>query len=425
MAELSYGIDKELKEKQMAKYDHEMEKKVVEWIEVITGERKADQDFGDWLKNGQILCHLVNVIQPGAVKKVNTSAMPFKQMENITYYTDWARKVGVPESAMFATPDLYEAKNLGSVVSSIYMLGGVVQVVFPGLQAKLGVPMNTGSADTKRMGRCVDQSGGFAKTMEVEKPKDQRGIVQGQAGLKPPEAGGIGGSANNSPRSMGDITRGYHTAGAAPPPSVTPAGGYASIRPAVAAPVEDVTYGIDKELKDKQAAKYDVGLEKEVSRWIESVTGESRGDASMHDWLKSGVVLCNLANQVKPGSVAKINSSTMPFKQMENIKYFMDFARCVGVPESSMFGTPDLFEDKNIGSVVSCINTLGGAIQVNVPEYKGPKLGVALNTASTDKKRGGGLCTDMSAGFNATLEVQRPTERADYCVKPVHRIGSK
>merc|ERR1711870_63085 len=97
----------------------------------------------------------------------------------------------------------------------------------------------------------------------------------------------------------------------------------------------------------------------------------------MHDWLKSGVVLCNLANQVKPGSIAKINSSTMPFKQMENIKYFMDFARRVGVPESSMFGTPDLYEDKNMG---------------------------------------GGLCTDMSAGFNATLEVQRPTERADYCV---------
>merc|ERR1712217_493933 len=211
-------------------------------------------------------------------------------------------------------------------------------------------------------GKCVDQSGGFAKTLEVEKPKDQRGIIQGQSGLKAPGAKGAGDSANNSPRPVGDITGGYQTAGAAPPPSVTPAGGYANIKPAVAAPAEDVTYGIDKELKDKQTAKYDVGLEMEVTQWIESVTGESRGDASMHDWLKSGVVLCNLANQVKPGSIAKINSSTMPFKQMENIKYFMDFARRVGVPESSMFGTPDLYEDKNMGSVVGCINTLGGAI---------------------------------------------------------------
>jgi hypothetical protein len=220
---------------------------------------------------------------------------------------------------------------------------------------------------------------------------------------------------------VGEVTGGYQTRGAAPPPSVTPAGGYANVKTAVAAPTEDVTYGIDKELKDKQAAKYDVGLEREVTQWIETVTGESRGDASMHDWLKSGVVLCNLANKVKPGSVAKINSSAMPFKQMENIKFFMDFARKASVPESSMFGTPDLFEDKNMGSVVSCINTLGGAIQVNIPEFSGPKLGIAMNTGSSDKKRAGGLCTDMSAGFNATLEVQRPTERADYCVKPIDR----
>merc|ERR1712050_210301 len=119
---------------------------------------------------------------------------------------------GVPESAMFSTPDLYEAKNLGSVVSSIFMLGGVVQVAFPHLRAKLGVPMHIGSADTKRTGKCVDQSGGFAKTLEVEKPKDQRGIIQGKAGLKAFGAGGAGDSANNSPRPVGDITGGYQTA---------------------------------------------------------------------------------------------------------------------------------------------------------------------------------------------------------------------
>merc|ERR1712217_410235 len=150
-------------------YDHAMEKKVVEWIEIVTGEKKGDQDFGDWLKDGQVLCHLVNGIQPGAVKKVNTSALPFKQMENITYYTDWARTLGVPESAMFATPDLYEAKNLGSVVNCIYTLGGAIQVSCPDFKGPtLGVAINTESKDKKRSsGICTDQSAGYSATLEL------------------------------------------------------------------------------------------------------------------------------------------------------------------------------------------------------------------------------------------------------------------
>jgi hypothetical protein len=179
---------------------------------------------------------------------------------------------------------------------------------------------------------------------------------------------------------------------------------------------------MDKELKEKQMAKYDVGLEGEVTAWIEQVTGESRGDLSMHEWLKSGQVLCKLINAVKPGTIAKVNTMAAPFKQMENITFFMNAARSLGVPESAMFGTPDLYEEKNMGSVLNCIYTLGGAIQVSTPGFKGPKIGIALNAdVKADKKRGSGILTDASAGFSTTMEVKRPTERADYVVKPIDR----
>merc|ERR1712167_553863 len=49
--------------------------------------------------------------------------------------------------------------------------------------------------------------------------------------------------------------------------------------------------GLDAELQAKQDAKYDVGLEMQVTGWIESITTEKRGDNSFHEWLKDGQVL--------------------------------------------------------------------------------------------------------------------------------------
>jgi len=183
-------------------------------------------------------------------------------------------------------------------------------------------------------------------------------------------------------------------------------------------PNEECVYGIDKDLKAKQAAKYDPELEREVTEWIEAVTDQKKEDKDFAEWLKDGHVLCALVNTIKPGIVKKVNTSSLPFKQMENITYFMNAARELGVPESAMFGTPDLYEEKNIGSVVTCIFQLGGAVQVSAPEFTGPKLGIALKSDSKDKKRDkGGLLTDMSAGFNTSMDVARPTDRVDHCVR--------
>ena len=75
------------------------------------------------------------------------------------------------------------------------------------------------------------------------------------------------------------------------------------------------------------AAKYDSNVEAAVIAFIqEKVPGTtiSPGSSGVHEALKSGVVLCNLANALKPGCVAKVNDSKMAFKQMENINNFLD-----------------------------------------------------------------------------------------------------
>merc|ERR1719174_668746 len=158
-------------------------------------------------------------------------------------------------------------------------------------------------------------------------------------------------------------------------------------------------------------------LETQVRRWIEIVTGEKCLGKSMHEWLKDGIVVCKLANKVSPGSIKKINTQAMPFKQMENITAFMNDVRSMGVPEAQLFSTPDLYEDKNMGSVINCIYTYGGVTQASYPAFKGRKLGNAIQVKIEDTKRAGGLLTDQSAGYQTTMEVQGRRERADYVVR--------
>jgi len=67
------------------------------------------------LKNGQILCKLINCIKPGTVKKINESTMAFKQMENINNFLKGCEGVGCKKGDLFQTVDLYESGNIPQV----------------------------------------------------------------------------------------------------------------------------------------------------------------------------------------------------------------------------------------------------------------------------------------------------------------------
>lgn len=380
----TYGVYEELDAAEAPEYAGNLEREVCDWIEAVSGMPRGDEaSVHDWLMDGSVLCAVVNAIQPGKIKKVNTSKLAFKQMENITYFMNTARDWGVPESSMFGTPDLYENKDMGSVISAIYSFGGAVQVHFPEFDGpKLGIAHAAQASDTKREKKVATQSGGLSGTLEQQSAHTAARQVAATGRIRTDTGGSTGG--------------GYQPAAAAPIRAPPPEGADAA--------------GLDADLKARQEARFDTNLEKEVCDWIELVTGEEKGDLTTHEWLKSGQVLCKLANTVKPGSIKKVNTSAMPFKQMENITFFMNYARSVQVPESSMFGTPDLFEDKNMGSVINCIFVFGGAIQVHVPEYDGPKLGVAMNVDSHDAKRDNTRVASQYEALSRNCEVERPRD---------------
>ena len=109
------GLDATLKKKLDAKYDHALEAEVRAWMGGLLGS-PVEGDFMTVLKDGRVLCKLVNIIRPGIVKKINKMKMAFMQMENIGSFLAAAGAIGVDASESFMTVDLYEAKNPGAVL---------------------------------------------------------------------------------------------------------------------------------------------------------------------------------------------------------------------------------------------------------------------------------------------------------------------
>lgn len=114
-----------------------------------------------------------------------------------------------------------------------------------------------------------------------------------------------------------------------------------------------------------------------VKKWIEQVLSITLGDGTLLELLKDGVILCHLINKIT-GQPSKFPSqSKMSFIQMENICFFIENARKLGVPDSENFQTIDLFEGSGMKQVVCCICSLSRHLHRNghneLPVL-GPKL---------------------------------------------------
>jgi len=141
-------------------------------------------------------------------------------------------------------------------------------------------------------------------------------------------------------------------------------------------------YGLDHDIQQKLASKFDSGKADAVRVWIESVTKRSL-NRDLHEALKSGVVLCELINGIWPGSVPKINQGSMPFVQRENIVAYLSACKSKGMRETDCFVTGDLYEAQNMVQVVDQLCALGQL--ASTKGFRGPQLlisGGAVQVAS-------------------------------------------
>jgi len=99
------------------------------WIEAVLGERLGECSLQEELKDGVVLCNLMNVIKPGNCAKPSTSKMPFKQMENVAAYLASCQAFGVQPFEMFMTVDLFENKNFSAVLKNLNTVGRIAQTL--------------------------------------------------------------------------------------------------------------------------------------------------------------------------------------------------------------------------------------------------------------------------------------------------------
>lgn len=108
--------------------DLERREEILVWMEAVIKEKiPRDQPFEKVLKDGQYICKLINVIQPGSVKRIATKGSNFQLMENIAAFQKACKKYGVPPEEIFQTADLFEARNVKQVCLSLFCLARIAK----------------------------------------------------------------------------------------------------------------------------------------------------------------------------------------------------------------------------------------------------------------------------------------------------------
>jgi len=104
------------------------EKEAVEWIMLHVKDADLKSVDGakslqEKLKDGKILCQLINAIEPGSVKKINDSEAAFKQMENINNFISGCVQYGCKKEDLFQTASLYDGNHMSDVLNGLFALG--------------------------------------------------------------------------------------------------------------------------------------------------------------------------------------------------------------------------------------------------------------------------------------------------------------
>jgi len=135
------GFAAEAQRKTDAKYDEEEARKCLQWIQIVSGVDdipsnpaaiKTDRiSFWDLLKDGMILCKLVDKLIPG---KINWNDKTFqvpkiegmrvmRERERISLFSKAVQEYGVDETYTFPTESLHEKGDLAQVLTCIRGLG--------------------------------------------------------------------------------------------------------------------------------------------------------------------------------------------------------------------------------------------------------------------------------------------------------------
>uniref|UniRef100_A0A8I3WIL7 Calponin n=1 Tax=Callithrix jacchus TaxID=9483 RepID=A0A8I3WIL7_CALJA len=155
----SYGLSAEVKNRLLSKYDPQKEAELRSWIEGLTG-LSVGPDFQKGLKDGIILCTLMNKLQPGSVPKINRSMQNWHQLENLSNFIKAMVSYGINAVDLFEANDLFESGNMTQVQMSLLALAGKAKT--KGLQSGVDIGVKYSEKQernfddaTMKAGQCV------------------------------------------------------------------------------------------------------------------------------------------------------------------------------------------------------------------------------------------------------------------------------
>uniref|UniRef100_A0AC34PX57 Calponin-homology (CH) domain-containing protein n=1 Tax=Panagrolaimus sp. JU765 TaxID=591449 RepID=A0AC34PX57_9BILA len=106
------------------KRDSDVEQEVLAWIETVTRKfAPSDKNVNEWLKDGTILCEILDTVLPGSlIRKINTKKSQFASAENVTNFLESAKKAGIDSAQLFELSDLLDEKDMGKVFKTLAFL---------------------------------------------------------------------------------------------------------------------------------------------------------------------------------------------------------------------------------------------------------------------------------------------------------------
>ncbi|XP_066542360.1 LIM domain only protein 7 [Hoplias malabaricus] len=123
----------------------------------------------------------------------------------------------------------------------------------------------------------------------------------------------------------------------------------------------------------------------EAQRWMEAVTKKKFGSNNFRSSLENGVLLCDLINNIKPGTIKRVNRLSTPIAGLDNINIFLKACAKLGFKEAQLFHPGDLQDlstrvtvkhqetSRRVKNVLITIYWLGRKAQGD-PSYNGPYL---------------------------------------------------
>lgn len=101
----------------------EHKSEILDWIEAVNCKKvPRDLPFEEVLKDGVILCNMMNKLLPGGVKQINKKS---NDLENLATFQQAMKEFGVPEDKIFQTKHLLDGESLKQVVDSISTLARI------------------------------------------------------------------------------------------------------------------------------------------------------------------------------------------------------------------------------------------------------------------------------------------------------------